>query len=382
MNKLANNATRLLEAISYQLIVTLEYCHNLAEGQTLWLEYYGDVTVEGEVQIEVKDFVEDLTDGHINFWNTLKNWMSPNFKQVKYSELILLTTQTYGAASKLRHWNQLPLQERLELLQNVLEQSEARITVSKEKPSRAVKAQQFVMAEERRDTLLDVIEKVKILSEEPDLVTRADRAKSVYGKGIHPAKRDDYFRALMGFLIDPDKSKNGWKITYEDFDLQISSLNAVYGRNSRRFPVVDKSLFQGSVSDPSYAERLFVKKLHEIEYATKVPTAILEHMVAVHTISSEFQRFSLEKGDIDRYKEEQLKRHLSLRAAAMRKCSREPKEYWCDESKNFFDLRCGESPDKISTFDDVTLEFRNGIWHMLADDEDEVNSEKLHWRLW
>lgn len=382
LNKLANNATRLLEAISYQLIVTLEYCHALAKGQTLWLEYYGDVTVSGEVQVEVKDFVEDLTDGHINFWNTLKNWMSPSFKQAKYSELILLTTQTYGAASKLRHWNYSTVQEKLDLLQGVLEQSEARIAASGDKPSRAVQAQRFVMAEERRETLLDVIEKVHILTDEPNLVTRADHVKSVYCKGVHPEKHDDYFRAMMGFLIDPEKSRNGWKVTYEDFDLQIASLNSLYGRHSRRFPVVDKSLFKDKVGDPSYLDRLFVKKLHEIEYPTKVPTAILEHMVAVYTISSELQRFNLEKDDIDRYKEEQLNRHVSLRAAAMRRCSREPKEYWCDESKSFFDLRCGETPDKIPTFDDTSLDFRNGIWHMLADDEDEVDSEKLHWRLW
>lgn len=382
LNKLANNATRLLEAISYQLIVTLEYCYGLAEGQTLWLEYYGDVTVSGEIQVEVKDFVEDLTDGHINFWNTLKNWMSPSFKQAKYSELILLTTQTYGAASKLRHWNQSTVQEKLDFLQGVLDQSEARIAASGDKPSRAVQAQRYVMAAERRDALKDVIKKLKILTEEPNLVMRADKIKSVHGKGIHPDKRDDYFRAMMGFLIDPDKSKNGWKITYEDFDLQISSLIALYGRHSRRFPIVDKDLLQGKISDPSYSTRLFVKKLHEIEYPTKVPVAILEHMVAVHTISSEFQRFNLEKDDVDRYKEEQLKRHLSIRSAAMRKCSRESKEYWCDESKSFFDIRCGESPDKIPAFDDTSLEFRNGIWHMLADEEDEVGSEKLHWRLW
>lgn len=68
------------------------------------------------------------------------------------------------------------------------------------------------MAEERRDTLLDVIEKVKILSEEPNLVERAERVKSVHGKGIHPDKRADYFRILMGFLIDADKSKMDGKL--------------------------------------------------------------------------------------------------------------------------------------------------------------------------
>lgn len=78
MGKLANDATKLLEAISYQLIVTLEYCHDLVEGQTLWIEVYGDVTVGGTSQVEVKNFVDDLTDGHINFWNTLKTGFRQN----------------------------------------------------------------------------------------------------------------------------------------------------------------------------------------------------------------------------------------------------------------------------------------------------------------
>ncbi|AGI24356.1 hypothetical protein H681_12430 [Pseudomonas sp. ATCC 13867] len=382
MGKLTNDATKLLEAISYQLIVTLEYCHNLIEGQALWLEVYGDVTVGGKAQIEVKNFVDDLTDGHINFWNTLKNWTSSKFKQEKYCELILLTTQAYGATAELRHWNQLTVGDRLALLDNVLKHSEARTAASGKKESKVVQIQQFVMAEERREILLDVIGKVRIVSDEPSLVVRAEEAKSRYGKGLDPSKRGDYFEALLGYLIEPCISKDGWKITYDDFDIKIATLFARYCKNSRKFPVVDLTSLKGLVDESAYADRLFVKKLHEIKYAEKIPAAILEHMVAVQTISSEFKRFTVEKLDVDSYKNDQLKRHISLRSGAIKQCRRLSKEYWCEESQIFFDNRCGEPVDGMPAFDGTTVDFRNGIWHMLADDEDEEGNERLHWRLW
>jgi hypothetical protein len=379
--KLANNATRLLEAIDYQLIVTLEHCFDLVEGQTLWIEVFGDVTVSGSVQVEVKNFIDDLTDGHINFWNTLKNWLAPKFKQEKYAELILLTTQSYGATAELRHWNDLCGEERLALLTRVLENSETRVADSGKQLSKSVKTQQFVMSHERRPLLLEVIEKVKIISEEPDLKRRAVDARSRFGKGIDQSKRDDYFQSLLGYLIEPCLEKNGWKVTYDDFGNKIARLFARYGQNSREFPVVDAAIYE-SEDKSGYADRLFVKKLYEIEYSSIVPSAILEHMVAVHTITHEFKRFTVEKVDLDNYKHDQLKRHRSLRSAEMRRCSRKPREEWCFASQDFFDARCGEPVDGMPTFDGTSVEFRNGIWHMLADDEDEEGKEKLHWRLW
>ncbi|MCI0996168.1 hypothetical protein [Pseudomonas corrugata] len=381
MAKLANDATRLLEAIDYQLIVTLEYCYELVEGQTLWIEVYGDVTVSGSVQVEVKNFIDDLTDGHTNFWNTLKNWLSPKFKQEKYSELILLTTQSYGATAELRHWNHLSGEERLALLAKVLADGEARVAESGKKPSKSVQAQQFAMSDERRLVLLDVLEKVRIMSDEPELKTRAADARSRFGKGIDPSQRDEYFQALLGYLIEPCLEKDGWKITYDDFDLKIARLFARYGRNSRKFPVVDTAVFENE-DKTGYADRLFVRKLYEIEHADRVPAAILEHMVTVRTITNEFKRFTIEKADVDNYKYDQLKRHKSLRSVELRRCSRKPQEDWCFESQNFFDTRCGEPVDGMPAFEGTTVEFRNGIWHMLADDEDEEGNEKLHWRLW
>lgn len=383
MGKLANDATKLLESISYQLIVTLEYCHSLGEGQSLWLERYGDVTVDGDAQVEVKNFSDDLTDGHINFWNTLKNWMAPGFKQEKYSELILLTTQQYGVTAKLRHWNEMTLESRMQLLTDVRSASEVRsAALGGKKFSKSVKAQQFVLAGERYAKLVDVLEKLKIVSGEPDLESRAIRARTKYGMGLDPLKRGDYFEAMLGYLIEPGMIKKGWEVTYEEFDMKVAVLRARYSRNSRKFPKVESADFLGRVDESAYSQRLFVKKLHEIDYRAKVPSAILHHIIATHTLVEEFKRFTIDKDDINSYKNNQLRRHISLREAAVKLCRRQEEKYWSENSQIFFDTRHGESVDPFPTFDDTAIEFRNGIWHIIADEPDDDGEEKIHWRLW
>ncbi|NVL62695.1 hypothetical protein E0I00_28605 [Pseudomonas syringae pv. actinidiae] len=49
--KLPFNATKLFEALQYQLIIALDYCYKLRQGQRLWVEVYGDVTIEGDAQV-------------------------------------------------------------------------------------------------------------------------------------------------------------------------------------------------------------------------------------------------------------------------------------------------------------------------------------------
>ena len=46
-DKLPFDATKLFEALQYQLVVALEYCYKLEKGKRLWVEVYGDVTLEG-----------------------------------------------------------------------------------------------------------------------------------------------------------------------------------------------------------------------------------------------------------------------------------------------------------------------------------------------
>ena len=113
------DATASTDAIVYQLGVAVSKCFDLDEGQVLVIEKLGDVTIEDVVQIEVKCYIDSLTDGHKNFWNTLTNWMDAGFDQAKYQSLILYTTQEFGPKSNISKWNQFNVQERLKFLETV-----------------------------------------------------------------------------------------------------------------------------------------------------------------------------------------------------------------------------------------------------------------------
>ncbi|WP_203436620.1 hypothetical protein [Salmonella enterica] len=63
--KLDFDATKLFEALKYQIHVAIDYCHTLEKHDVLWIEVFGDVTVAGRDQVEVKNYIEDLTDGRL-----------------------------------------------------------------------------------------------------------------------------------------------------------------------------------------------------------------------------------------------------------------------------------------------------------------------------
>ena len=65
--KLDFDATKLFEALKYQIHVAIDYCHTLEKNDVLWIEVCGDVTIEERDQIEVKNYSDELTDGHENF---------------------------------------------------------------------------------------------------------------------------------------------------------------------------------------------------------------------------------------------------------------------------------------------------------------------------
>ena len=75
-NKLGFDASESVEGIIYQFYVALDRCFKLKESESLYVEREGDVSTATE-QLEVKRYNDALTDSHINFWNTLNNWLTP-----------------------------------------------------------------------------------------------------------------------------------------------------------------------------------------------------------------------------------------------------------------------------------------------------------------
>lgn len=91
MTKQRNDASQTQKGILYQYVYTLLCCFQMRDGESVFIEQFGDVSTN-TVQVEVKHYSDELTDLHPNFWNTMRNWMDDSFPLRKYSSLILLTT--------------------------------------------------------------------------------------------------------------------------------------------------------------------------------------------------------------------------------------------------------------------------------------------------
>ena len=105
-----NAALTTALAFHYQVLIGLDTCFSLEEGQSVWFEKDGDVSLISpntlaSTQTEVKDYAAPLTDHHENLWKALKNWLAPEFDRTQYGVLVLHTTQAFGATARLKDWN-------------------------------------------------------------------------------------------------------------------------------------------------------------------------------------------------------------------------------------------------------------------------------------
>lgn len=296
------DATVLFVALQYQLLVAVEQCHYLMPGECLWIEAMGDVTVPGKTQIEVKHYSDKLTDSHQNFWNTIRNWLHERFDRSSYMSLVLLTTQEFGAQSRLKGWNSLTAVQRLERMQEISDGAGAPQTQMEEqaepqdetvqtaettarKPSKARALQQEVLAPESRAALMEVLERMLIIPREDALPERIDSYKTRYLKVIRPSLQQQYLDDLLGFMFSTELVLNGWKITHEAFTAKLTALNSLYMKHPAEFPLRDLRPLEEKIDLDEIKPMLFAKKILEIEGEKYLKHAALHRLFAQDMIS-------------------------------------------------------------------------------------------------
>ncbi|MFH1494744.1 MAG: hypothetical protein ABIG70_08105 [Pseudomonadota bacterium] len=381
--KIANDATASVSGTIYQLCVALDRAFMLEEGQKIWIEKFGDVTISGLAQLETKHYSDTLTDSHLNFWSTLKNWLLPPFSHNEYANLVLFTTQTIGESSKLQEWNSANPVNRLELLKSVNKAAEERFQKSRASGKNTKNVppslidQRFVLDDSRRPLLEQVIPKISISSDSPGIEKLRKKILDIHGKLILHAKRDDFLNGLIGYLLDPSTVQNGWEITYDEFSAKVAMLTNLFRRGTVVFP--SKYSFPKTDQSPEavelHKEKRFVKKLYEIEHRDVVSEAISHYLAAHLTVIEEFKNYEVDPASYQTYennlKQSQQTKH---RIAKRKLAGGDP----ISASQNFYDDLTGEYPQPFPSFEQTPIEFRNGVFHMLADNE----SDEFQWKLW
>ncbi len=390
--KLDFDATKLSEALKYQIHVAIDYCHTLNDEECLWIEVFGDVTVEARDQVEVKFYADSLTDGHPNLWNTLNNWLKPEFDHQQYVNLVLLTTQSFGEQSTLKTWNDLKAEQRLNLLEKINAEFELRSSKENAKdtsenettsPSKVLTLQRKVLNKARRESLIKALSKVRIVTDQPNLTALIEQYKRRHLRMILPHRCDEYLDDLFGFMTNANRISNGWKITGAEFSKKIGELTARYIAGTLKFPQVDHEALECKAEEMDVHKRPFAMKLDEIGGGALIPNATADLLHAEYYIMELIKDCTISQPDIDAYRRNHLKSHLLSRLGAIQECTTDmSNETLQSKSRGFYLARCSSNVEKFCNYENTPLEFRNGIYQMLADEVTSAPSKELHWRLW
>jgi len=379
--KLANDATPSVDGTIFQICVALERAFELEEGQKMWIEKFGDVTVSGQAQIETKLYSDSLTDSHLNFWNTLKNWLLPSFNHSSYRYLTLITTQPIGPQSRFLDWNDATANRRLEMLNEILADSEKRYdTNQKSKPEKtsvsppqSLVLQRGVLNSAQSTTLAEIIPKIWIESDSPKLQELRKKIFDLHGRTILKAKCDDFLDALMGYLISPRTTQNGWEISCVDFDAKLTEISSHYRRGTVIFPM--KTITPTADQISLQTEKLFIKKLHEIGHFDVISEAIQDYLSASNAVWEDLKNYDVSPTSYQSY-ESNLKSHQRTRHRLAKRtlAGAEP----IAASQNFYDILTSEPAQPFPCFEQTPYGFRNGVFHMLAD----ADADDFQWKLW
>jgi hypothetical protein len=369
-----NAALRTALAFHYQMLIGLDKCFSLEEGQAVWFEKDGDVSflaphATQSTQTEVKDYAAPLTDHHENLWKTLKNWLATEFDHNQYGALILHTTQAFGATTRLRDWNSQSAEQRLLVLKEIFsERTEEQL--SAEKPSEIIKLQKAVMESTPDQELMTILSKVVLHVDAENL---EDLKKSYHNKlsgYIPPANRQAFAEGLIGFIYEQANSVE-WVIEKNAFDQKRESLTAKWGPTL--FTVPDFTQRHATDEEVDvYITELFARKIFEIDYEDVLPEAIGNWLAFRNSLIEELNGFPQFRETVNRYREQ----WIGMFSAKYRTASRIQKDA-TDVSRDLYDEVTSETPFGIDGYPNPDFVFRNGLIHDAMDDE----NRDLKWRI-
>ena len=367
-------------AIISQFYLALEKCFEMNVGECVYIEKDGDVSLinqSGKVtgtQTELKEYDEKdkLSDSHLNFWNTLNNWSNSSFTSAKYKFLVLATTQEIGQNSALANWNTSNTNEREKILKLIFKNAETRYKVSLKKDKKAsvpesLKLIRKVMS--NTSILETIIDKIVIDSSILKRNELFEYLKNVRLKFLTEDSRESCLNSLLGYVIKSEEYNKGWEINYGNFSTELSDLNTRYSENSVLFPYESNLTLIPEERKKEFLEYNFINKIKEIKYDSVIPKSLNDYWFTLQTINNEFRSRTQKTKSLIQFQNELHEDHCTLYDRMSRKCQDKEIE---EKSKDFFDDVMDRNTINFDLFNNTPKIFKNGMYHILADEKDEI----------
>lgn len=348
-----NAALTTAQAFHHQSIVALDKCFEMQEGDAIYIEKDGDVSLANDEnmgkQLEVKDVIAPLTDHHASFWNTLKNWLAAGFNHKQYKQLILHTTQSFGKTTKLRDWNSSSSQSKLHILHEIVS--------SNNFDSQIAEVQQNIMKIDE-SFLLEVIEKITLCTDSENTDEILDRIKRDKLSGIPDNNQTALLENLIGFIYCQG-DKDHWTISFLIFREKFIDLTAYFARKDYTFPPFSgkKATTQEIAQNES---KSFVAKIKDIDYEEVLPEAIGNWLEFTQSLTEDLDKSPVYREKTKAYQNQLIDQYNTKYRRARRNSQ---------NSQDLYDDITGSTPLPM---DNQTphIAYRNGVMHDAMDSED------------
>ena len=374
---LSNDATDKVKGFLYQFYIALKYCFELNPNEKLFVEKLGDVTIEKISQIEVKNYKTPLTDTQDNFWNTLYNWCSDSFDAIQYKNLILLTTQQIGKKSKLNGWNNKTMTDKLSVIISIAQDyCEKNKEVKTDATTSKIRQMSKIISDENQEKLKTILGKFTIIDCAEGFEDVFENIKTKYAKHIPESNQEQYLNGLLGFVINPNIVENNWEISFEMFSNEIKTLTGIYHVQTVVFP--KKQINFSDTEIQSKKNSLFVNKITDIGYDALEIGAIHDFLNANNLFLTELAEYKMQPDIIMNYERELLDSFDPKKRQHYRKVSNVlDSNKVISESQDLYDEVTGDAVQPFVNYNDTSRSFRNGFYHIMADEPDD----KITWIL-
>ncbi|MCQ2271448.1 MAG: hypothetical protein MJZ72_01475 [Bacteroidales bacterium] len=366
MAKLKFDSTSTTKGFLFQFLVALEKCFEMEEGQSVYIETYGDVSLLGDLskseQIESKFYKKSLTDLDKNVWNTIHNWMSDEFPIDKFSSLVLFTTQKISKGSAWENWNNKTFAERQKVLAEIKSKFDTREKQSKE----LKKCMEVIFDAKNTGKLSKIIRMLCLDCNNPNWDIYQNRIFERYGKGVPKMQKKHFIDSLFGYIVRPEIVDKNWEISYELFTKEVNEVTAQLVENTTIFPA---KLKLDDIKHEDYEENKFVQKIQDIEYDEVIPYAIDDYVHTVKLIADEMNESEVIKNSLLQY-EDNIENNFKTK---YRKASRNYKEdERIEKSQDFYDDITSSSDGTFHSYNSIPSYFHNGMVHILTEDRDDL----------
>ena len=365
MKKLSFDSTSSIKGIIFQFLIALERCFKMQEGQSVYIERLGDVSVIGNedaTQIESKYYKRNLSDLDENVWNTISNWMEPSFPLEKFSSLVLLTTQKIGENSKWNGWNEKSLTSR----KSILNEIHRSFTQKQRRSSKLTTTMNTIFDLKNASRLEDIVKILSLDTLSIDNTSYFNKLRDVYGRHLPKIQRERYINELYGFIINPHIVESNWEINYDNFSKEEIELSKKLQDNTTVFPC---KIHLKDIDANDYAKSLFVQKIKEIDYDEVVPDAVSDYVYTAQTIMQEINTSPTIKSSYEEYEDNLESSYKTKYRKACRNCA---ENEIIKKSQDLYDDITSSNDGTFHTFNTVPPYFHNGVMHILAEEKPEV----------